>query len=162
MEITERQRGGITVLVVTGKITKGEGERMLRDRLVDLHEGGHTQVVVNLDGVPYIDSSGLGELVRGYTAIRRAGGRLGLTHLNARLVDLQQLRSLFERQLHGTDGPAANRAFWGDAAGRRTRLERSFGNSATLRRAERIRHGSKTDAPSSDTAEQRRPRAVRS
>ncbi len=94
MEITERRRGGVTILVVTGKITKGEGERMLRDRLVELHDAGRAHVVVNLDGVPYIDSSGLGELVRGYTAIRRAGGRLGLTHLNARLVDLLAITKL--------------------------------------------------------------------
>ena len=94
MEITERQRDGVTVLVVTGKLTKGESERMLRDRFVELRENGRMQIVVNLDGVPYIDSSGLGELVRGYTAIRRAGGRLGLTHLNARIVDLLAITKL--------------------------------------------------------------------
>ena len=107
MEISESELDGVKVLVLKGKVTRGESEIMLRDRLYDLRESGRKHVVINLGGVPYIDSSGLGELVRGYTSLRRAGGRMGLTHLNARLVDMlaiTKLSGIFET--YATDDDA--------------------------------------------------------
>jgi anti-sigma B factor antagonist len=107
MKISEHDLDGVKVLAVEGKITKGEAERMLRDHLHELEERGHTKIVVNLGGVSYIDSSGLGELVRGYTSLRRAGGRLCLTQLNARLVDLLNLTKLSDIfETYATDADA--------------------------------------------------------
>lgn len=94
MEITEREVDGIKVLDLRGKVTKGESEVLLRDRFVDLVEAGHTRLVINLGGVPYIDSSGLGELVRCFTSMRRSGGRVGLSSLNRRVVDLLRVTKL--------------------------------------------------------------------
>ena len=107
MEIIENELDGVKVLVLKGKIIRGESEMQLRDRLHELRESGRKHVVVNLGGVPYIDSSGLGELVRGYTSLRRAGGRMGLTHLNARLVDLLQITKLSDIfETYATDDDA--------------------------------------------------------
>jgi anti-sigma B factor antagonist len=94
MEIREREVDGIRVLDLTGKVVKGESEELLGDRVLDLVEGGHRRVIINLGGVPYVDSSGLGEIVRCFTAMRRAGGRVGLTNLNRRLVDLFRVTKL--------------------------------------------------------------------
>ena len=94
MEIRERELEGIKILDLKGKVTKGESEAQLRDRILDLHEDGHTRLIINLGGVPYIDSSGLGELVRCFTSMRRAGGRMGLTNLNQRVVDVLRITKL--------------------------------------------------------------------
>ena len=94
MEIREREVEGIKVIDLNGRVTKGESELLLRDRILDLAESGHSRLIINLGGVPYIDSSGLGEIVRCFTAMRRAGGRVGLTNLNRRLVDLFRVTKL--------------------------------------------------------------------
>jgi anti-sigma B factor antagonist len=94
MEIAERELDGIKVLDLKGKVMKGESEALLREHILDLTESGHTRVIINLGGVPYIDSSGLGELVRCFTSMRRSGGRVTLTHLNRRIVDLFRITKL--------------------------------------------------------------------
>ncbi len=94
MEIREREVDGIKVLDLNGKVIKGESEALLRDRIQDLAERGHRRLIINLGGVPYIDSSGLGELVRCFTSMRRSGGRVGLTNLNRRLIDLLRITKL--------------------------------------------------------------------
>ncbi len=94
MEIREREIEGIKVIDLSGKVTRGESEALLRDHILDLAESGHSRLIINLGGVPYIDSSGLGELVRCFTSMRRSGGRVGLTNLNRRLVDLFRITKL--------------------------------------------------------------------
>lgn len=94
MEIQARGLDGIAVLVLKGKVTKGESEAQLRDRILDLVEGGRKRLIVDLAGVSYMDSSGLGELVRCYTTTRREGGRMALVGLNRRLVDLLRVTKL--------------------------------------------------------------------
>jgi len=68
---------------------------MLRRTLRDLIEHGHRKIVLNLDDVDYIDSSGIGELVSGYTTVRGAEGELKLLHLTKRVHDLLQITRLF-------------------------------------------------------------------
>ena len=94
MEIRERDLDGVKVLDLKGKVLKGDGEAMLRHHIQDLADRGHKRLVINLGGVPYMDSSGLGELVRCFTAMRRTGGRVGLTNLNNRIVDLFRITKL--------------------------------------------------------------------
>ena len=107
MEIAEREIEGIKVLDLKGKVLKGDGEAMLRHHIQDLADRGHKKLIINLGGVPYMDSSGLGELVRCFTAMRRSGGRLGITNLNRRLVDLFRITKLSDVfETYGTDDEA--------------------------------------------------------
>jgi anti-sigma B factor antagonist len=110
MRIEERVLDGVRVLELKGKVTRGESEEQLRDRVLDLLESGHSRLVINLAGVPYIDSSGLGELVRCFTSMRRSGGRVGLTEVNRRLVDLfrvTKLSDIFETYASDEDAVRA-------------------------------------------------------
>lgn len=94
MDIREREVDGVRVLDLKGKVTSGEPEAKLKQRIAELVEDGHTRIVINLGGVPYMDSSGLGELVRCFTAAQRAGGRIKLANPSRRLVDLLNLTKL--------------------------------------------------------------------
>ena len=66
MTVTERANGSVTILDVAGTITLGEGADALRDKVRSLLQQGRKQLVVNLAGVSYMDSAGLGELVRSH------------------------------------------------------------------------------------------------
>ncbi len=92
--ITERDREGITILDLEGRITAGEESIDVREKLRRLAAAGKNRVVLNLAGVDYIDSTGLGALVMGHTAVRKAGGRLALENLNDRNIELLVLTKL--------------------------------------------------------------------
>lgn len=94
MEITERMIGEVTILDLKGKLTTGDGAQLLKDKSESLVFQGRHLVIVNLAGVPYIDSAGLGELVACYTTITRAGGRLTLLNVNTRNYDLLSITKL--------------------------------------------------------------------
>jgi anti-sigma B factor antagonist len=94
-----RQVGDVTVLDATGRITLGEGSSTLRDTLRDLVAKGNKKVLLNLAEVSYIDSSGIGELVSGFTTVTNSGGRLKLLKLSKRIQDLlviTKLHTVFE------------------------------------------------------------------
>ena len=78
MEIAERLVADITVLDLKGKMTLGEGDELLKDKINSLLGAGKKKLVLNLEGVPYIDSAGLGEIVRTFTTVSRQGGSLKL------------------------------------------------------------------------------------
>ena len=88
MHIEERVVGDVTILDLTGKITLGEGDELLKDKINSLLNQGHRKILLNLEGVPYIDSAGLGEIVRTYTTVSRQGGKLKLLNLTKRIEDL--------------------------------------------------------------------------
>ena len=94
MQTGTRQIGEVTVLDISGRITLGEGNVMLRDIVRDLADKGNKRIVLNLGEVNYIDSSGLGELVKTHTTISNKGGELKLTNLNKRVSDLLQVTRL--------------------------------------------------------------------
>jgi anti-sigma B factor antagonist len=94
MQTATRQVGGVTVLDISGRITLGEGNVILREIVRDLAEKGRKAIVLNLGEVQYIDSSGVGELVKAHTTIRNQGGQLKLTNLNKRIHDLLQMTRL--------------------------------------------------------------------
>jgi anti-sigma B factor antagonist len=94
MQTATRQVGGVTVLDISGRITLGEGNVILREIVRDLAEKGQKRIVLNLGEVQYIDSSGVGELVKSHTTIRNQGGELKLTNLNKRVHDLLQMTRL--------------------------------------------------------------------
>jgi anti-sigma B factor antagonist len=94
MQITERAIGDVMVLDLKGKITLGEGDELLKDKVNSLVNQGHKKIVLNLAGVPYIDSAGLGEIVRTYTTVSRQGGSLKLLSLTKRITDLLSITKL--------------------------------------------------------------------
>ena len=81
MQIEERNVGDVVVLDLKGKITLGEGDELLKDML-------------NFADVPYVDSAGLGEIVRTYTTVSRQGGSLKLLNLTKRITDLLAITKL--------------------------------------------------------------------
>ena len=94
MQIEERSAGDVTVLDLKGKMTLGEGAELLKDKINSLIQQGRRKVVLNLEDVPYIDSAGLGEIVRTYTTISRQGGSLKLLNLTKRISDLLSITKL--------------------------------------------------------------------
>lgn len=94
MNISERQVGDVTVLDLEGKILLGDGDVQLKQYVADLIARGVRRVLLNCKDVPYMDSSGLGEVVRCYTAVKRAGGELKLVNLTRRLIDLLTITKL--------------------------------------------------------------------
>jgi len=99
MTITERRHNDVVILDIDGKILLGEGDVQLREAIRRLLQSGARKILLNLANVPYMDSAGLGELVRAYTTVRREGGELKLLNLTARIQDLltiTKLISVFE------------------------------------------------------------------
>src|SRR5919201_4340292 len=94
MQIEERNNGDVKVLDLKGKITLGEGDELLKDKVNSLVNQGHKKLILNLEGVPYIDSAGLGEIVRTYTTVSRQGGNLKLLNLTKRISDLLSITKL--------------------------------------------------------------------
>jgi len=94
MEIDQRNVGEIVILDLKGKITLGEGDELLKDKVNSLVNQGHRKIVLNLAAVPYIDSAGLGEIVRTYTTVSRQGGSLKLLNLTKRITDLLAITKL--------------------------------------------------------------------
>ncbi|HJT29550.1 MAG TPA: STAS domain-containing protein [Pyrinomonadaceae bacterium] len=94
LNINERQAGDVTVLDMSGKITIGEGSVALRTAIRRLLEEGKKRILLNLSGVSYVDSSGIGELVSSYTAINKEGGQLKLLNLTQKIQDLLTITKL--------------------------------------------------------------------
>ena len=94
LNIKERQAGDITILDMDGKVTIGEGSVALRTAIRRLLEEGKKKILLNLGGVGYIDSSGIGELVSSFTAINKEQGQLKLLNLTQKLQDLLGITKL--------------------------------------------------------------------
>ena len=95
VKLNTRKVGDVTVLDVSGRITLGEGSSALRDTLRDLIAQNDKKILLNLSEVSYIDSSGIGELVSGFTSVANAGGTLKLLGLTKRVKDLLQITKLY-------------------------------------------------------------------
>jgi anti-sigma B factor antagonist len=94
MEISERNDGKVTVLNLSGKITLGEGDMLLKDKLHSLLNQGRKDVLLNLAQVSYVDSAGLGAIVGAYTTMTREGGSLKLANITKKLQDLLSITKL--------------------------------------------------------------------
>jgi len=92
-EITEREREGITILEIKGRLTAGESPPV-REKISALIAAGKINVIFDLAHVEYIDSTGLGGMVICYTQLKKAGGALKLMRLNRRNVELLALTRL--------------------------------------------------------------------
>jgi anti-sigma B factor antagonist len=92
--ISERQAGDVTVLDMQGKVTIGEGSVTLRNAIRRLLGEGKNKILLNLGSVGYIDSSGIGELVSSFTAVKKEGGTLKLLNLTQKIQDLLAITKL--------------------------------------------------------------------
>jgi anti-sigma B factor antagonist len=95
MKISTRQVDGVTVVDCSGRITLGEGSVTLRETIDQLLGKGQKKILLNLGEVNYIDSSGIGELVRGFTTVRKQSGDLKLLNLTKKVHDLLQITKLY-------------------------------------------------------------------
>jgi anti-sigma B factor antagonist len=109
--LNSRQVGDVSVVDVAGRITLGEGSSALRDTLREMVGKGQKKVLLNLANVSYIDSSGIGELVSGFTTVTNSGGQLKLLNLNKRVKDLLQITKLYTVFDVHEDEAAAVRSF---------------------------------------------------
>ena len=99
LKIQPREVAHVTILDVTGRIVLGDEIGALRDAVRNLIADGKKKIILNLAGVDYMDSSGVGELVSSYTTVRNAGGIAKLLNLNKRNVELliaTKLATIFE------------------------------------------------------------------
>lgn len=94
LNISERQAGDITILDMDGKVTIGEGSVALRSKIRELLGAGKSKILLNLGGVGYVDSSGIGELVSSFTAVKKEGGSLKLLNLTQKIQDLLAITKL--------------------------------------------------------------------
>jgi anti-sigma B factor antagonist len=94
MKIVERQVGDVIILDLHGKILIGEGDDALRDAVTKRIDGGKTKLLLNLADVPYVDSAGLGEIVRCYTTVSKKQGKLKLLNLTKKIQDLLSITKL--------------------------------------------------------------------
>lgn len=94
MPISERQVGAVTVIDLSGKLASSEDSGHLKDKVTSVFFQGRKQVLLNLEGLTYIDSSGLGELVACLATARRASGVVKLANLGKRIQDLLILTKL--------------------------------------------------------------------
>lgn len=94
LNLTERQAGDVTILDMNGKVTIGEGSVALRTTIRRLLGDGKKKILLNLGGVGYIDSSGIGELVSSFTAVNKEDGTLKLLNLTQKIQDLLAITKL--------------------------------------------------------------------
>lgn len=109
LKTTTRQVGEAVVIDISGRITVGEGTLVLREIVRNWAESGKKNIVLNLAEVSYMDSSGLGELVRTHTTIRNREGELKLVNLSKLVEDLlhiTKLSSVFD--IHADEASAIN------------------------------------------------------
>ena len=94
LDLKERQAGDVTILDLSGEVRIGDSSVALRDSIRSLADQGKKKVLLNLGGVKYIDSSGIGELIANYTTVKRGGGQLKLLNLTDRVQNLLVITKL--------------------------------------------------------------------
>ena len=94
MKIEERSLSNVVILDLKGKLTIGEGDELLKEKIASLMQAGHRNLLLNLESVPYVDSAGLGGIVHTYTTVSRQGGKLKLVNLTKRITDLLAITKL--------------------------------------------------------------------
>jgi anti-sigma B factor antagonist len=94
LDVRERQAGDVTILDLSGEVRLGGGSVALRDSIRKLADDGKKHILLNLGGVKYIDSTGIGELIANYTTVNRQGGQLKLLNLTDRVQNLLVITKL--------------------------------------------------------------------
>jgi anti-sigma B factor antagonist len=94
MDISERTVGDVVIVDVSGKVTLGGGDVVLKDKMQSLVQQGKKKVLLNLAEVSYVDSAGLGEIVQSYATMMKNGGALKLLNVTKRIKDLLSITKL--------------------------------------------------------------------
>ena len=94
MKIEKRKKGNVTILDLKGKILIGEGIDELRDAINGSIKANEKNLILNFDQVPYLDSTGLGEVVRSYTSVKKEGGMVKIINLTQKVRDLLSVTKL--------------------------------------------------------------------
>ena len=94
MKVTMRKRDGVTILDLVGKFTIGSGDAAIREAIQQAVADGQIKILLNTQGVTTIDSSGIGELVAGYTSVANRGGAMKLCFLPPKMQDILQVTQL--------------------------------------------------------------------
>jgi len=111
LRATHREAGQVTIVELSGRIVLGDGSALLRKTIRGLLEDQRKKILLNLADVDYIDSSGIGELVSGFTAVKNQSGDLKLLHLTKKVRDLLQITKLYTVFDVYTDESTALRSF---------------------------------------------------
>jgi anti-sigma B factor antagonist len=99
LKVTQRQLDGITILDFSGRIVLGPETALMRETIFDLIAQGRRGIVLNLGQVPYLDSTGISEMIAAAQAMRHVGGDLKLLNLTRRvrdMVEVVRLGTIFE------------------------------------------------------------------
>ncbi len=96
MKFSTRKVGDVIVIDVDGKILLGDGDVEIKRTVDDFLKRGNKNILLNLAKVPYLDSAGLGEIIRCFTALRRIGGNFKLLSPNKRVIDLLNITKLID------------------------------------------------------------------
>ena len=110
-----RQAGNVTIIDLSGRITLGEGCGLVRNTIKDAVAAGNKNILLNLKGVTYIDSAGLGEMVGSYATVSNLGGTIKLVHTEGKVKDLLQVTKLYTVFVSYSDENEAVRSFSGAA-----------------------------------------------
>ena len=94
LKMTSREVDGVTVVALDGRIVLGEESNALREKIKSLVAEGKKKVVLNMDGVTFIDSAGLGTLVAAHHSAKAQGASLRLCHLGTKFQEVLQITKL--------------------------------------------------------------------
>ena len=94
LKMTYREVDGVAVVALDGRIVLCEESNALREKVKSLIAEGKKKIVLNMDNITFIDSAGLGEIVRTYTTVSRQGGSLKLVNLTKRITDLLSIMKM--------------------------------------------------------------------
>jgi len=108
---TVRHSGNVAIVDLVGKITLGDGSGLVRNTVKDLLEGGHVNILLNLAGVTYLDSAGLGEMVGSYATVANKGGAIKILNPQGKVKDLLAITKLYTVFATFTDEAEAVRSF---------------------------------------------------
>ena len=95
MTTSTRQVGNVTIVDIQGRIVLGEESASVRDFVSGLLKDGHKQILLNLAGVDYIDSMGLGSLVGAFITVRKQGGEMKLLNVDDKVINVMQITKLY-------------------------------------------------------------------
>src|SRR5580658_7695258 len=111
VKLNTRQVGDVTVIDISGRVILGEGSSAIREAMRDLTTKGHKKSLLNLSEMSYIDSTGIGELVAGFTNATDAGGTVKLVGLTKHVKDVLQISRLYTVFEAHDDEASALRSF---------------------------------------------------
>ena len=116
-KLSIRETNGVSVVDVSGRVTLGEGATTLRETLREMAGAGHRKILLNLSGLTYLDSSGIGVLVSSFATLANLDGALKLAKLSSRVKDLLLITKLYTVFEVFEDEASAIESFAGPAVG---------------------------------------------